>query len=165
MAWTTEMRLDQLEPLVRERRGVDRDLRAHVPRGMRQRVVGSDVQELVARAASERAAGCREHERVDGVDVALFQTLERRRVLAVDGKQSAAAAHLRGEREVARGDEALLVRKREVDAALERPQRRRKPGEPDDRVQHEVRLRPVEQLREVAADLRVRRKAVDRPRS
>ena len=33
------VRLDQLEALVRERRGVDRDLRPHGPRGMRERVL------------------------------------------------------------------------------------------------------------------------------
>ena len=33
-----EVRLDQLEPLVRERRGVDRDLRAHLPGRVRERV-------------------------------------------------------------------------------------------------------------------------------
>ena len=33
------VRLDQLEALVRERRGVDRDLRAHRPRRMRERLL------------------------------------------------------------------------------------------------------------------------------
>ena len=39
------------------------------------------------------------------------------------------------------------------DAALERPQRRGKPGEADDRVEDDVRVRALEQLGQVAADL------------
>ena len=58
-----EVRLDQLEPLVRERRGVDGDLRPHAPRRMRERLLRRHVAELVARAPAERAAGAGEHER------------------------------------------------------------------------------------------------------
>ena len=54
-----EVRLDQLEPLVRERRRVDRDLRAHAPGRVRERLLGRHVLELVARAAAERAARAR----------------------------------------------------------------------------------------------------------
>ena len=59
------------------------------------------------------------------------------------------------DREVAGRDEALLVRESERHAALERPQRRADAGEADDRVQDEVGLRVLEELGEVAADLRV----------
>ena len=86
-------------------------------------------------------------------------------MLAVDREQPASPAPPRLERELARGDEALLVREREVDAALERPQRRRQPREADDGVQDDVRLGTLEQRREVAADLRQRRQPVDRRRS
>ena len=86
-------------------------------------------------------------------------------MLAVDREQPASAPLLRGERELAGGDEALLVGEREVDAVLERPERGRQAGEADDRVQHDVRLGPLEQLVEVAADLRQRREPVDRLRA
>ena len=43
-----EVRLDHLEALVGERRGVDRDLRSHRPRRVRERLLGGDVVELVA---------------------------------------------------------------------------------------------------------------------
>ena len=43
-----EVRLDQLEALVRERRGVDGDLRPHVPRRVRERLPGRHVRQLVA---------------------------------------------------------------------------------------------------------------------
>ena len=67
-------------------------------------------------------------------------------MLAVDRDQRAPAPLLRRERELAGGDEALLVRERERHAALERPHRRREPGEADDGVQDEVGLGAVEQL-------------------
>ena len=55
------------------------------------------------------------------------------------------------------GDEALLVREREVDAALERPERRVDPREADDGVEDDVGLGAVEELGEIAADLLQRR--------
>ena len=69
--------------------------------------------------------------------------------------------------ELAGGDEALLVRERERDAVLERPERRVDAGEADDRVEDDVRLAALEQLGRVAADLDVldavlRRELVER---
>ena len=157
-----EVRLDHLEALVRERRRVDRDLRAHRPGRMRERLLGRDVGELVARAAAERAAARGQD---DALRLAELRALEERRVLAVDRDQLAPAPLLRRERELAGGDEALLVRERERDAVLERPHRRREPGEADDGVQDDVGLGALEQLGRVAADLRQRREPVDRRRA
>ena len=159
------VRLDELEPLVREGGRVDGDLRAHRPGRVRERVLHGDVAELVAAAAAKRAAR-------GGQDEGVRRTPESRpsrhwnaaRVLAVDGQQAAAAPTARGEREVAGRDEALLVGEREVDAVLERPQRRREPGEADDGVQHHVRLGALEQRDRVAADLRVRHAVLGRER-
>ncbi len=83
--------------------------------------LGRDVGELVARAAAERAAARRQD---DALRLAERRALEERRVLAVDRDQEPAAALAGGERELAGGDEALLVRERERDAVLERPHRR-----------------------------------------
>jgi hypothetical protein len=83
-------------------------------------------------------------------------------VLAVDGKQQPSTPRLRRERELARRDETLLVRERKRDAALERPESRRETREADDGVQHDIGLGAVEQLGQVAPDLRQRREAVDR---
>jgi hypothetical protein len=82
-------------------------------------------------------------------------------VLAVDRQEQPSSAPLRLERELPGGDKAFLVRQREVDPVLERPQGRRQPGESDDGVEHEVRLGALEQPRQVAPDLRERRQAVD----
>ena len=96
----------------------------------------------------------------------LLEALEERRVLAVDRQRPSAAARLRRGRDLAGGDERLLVREREVDAVLHRPERRVDAGEPDDGVQDDVGLRAVEQLGEVAADLLERRvDAVERRRA
>ena len=124
---------------------------------MCERLLGRDVLELGARAAAERAARAGEHERVDLLRLASLEALEERRVLAVDRQDPAAAPLARGERELSGGDEALLVREREVDAVLERPERRVDSGEADDGVEDDVGLRALEQLGQVAADLLQRR--------
>jgi len=82
-------------------------------------------------------------------------------VLAVDGNQPPSPAPLGIESELSRRDEALLVREREVDAALERPERRREAGETDDGVEDEIGLGAFEELRQIAADLRQRSKALE----
>ena len=160
-----KMRLDQLEALVRERRRVDRDLRPHAPRRVGEGLLGRDVVELVSRSAAERAARGREDERVHLLIGAALQALKGRGVLAVHGEQPASSPLLRRQREVAGSDEALLVGEREVDAALERPERDGQAGEADDRVQDDIGLGPLEQLRQVAARLGERREAVDRRRA
>jgi hypothetical protein len=157
-----EVRLDELEPLVRKRCRVDRDLRAHAPRGVRQRSLDGHAFEVGAREPAKRPAGRRQDERRDRLRVAALEALEGGRVLAVDRQQQPSSPLPGRERELSRRDEALLVGERQRDPALERPERRRQPGEPDDRVQDDVWLRALEQLGRVAADLGVRREAVDR---
>ena len=138
------MRLDQLEALVHERGRVDGDLRAHAPGRVRERLDGAHVGEVGAAPAAERPARGGEHERVHGVRRPPVEELKRGRVLGVDREQAPSPAPPGGHREVAAGDEALLVREREVDAALEGPEGRRQAGEADDRVEDDVRLGPVE---------------------
>ena len=160
-----EVRLDQLEALVGQRRGVDGDLRPHLPGRVRERVRRRDVFELVARAPAEGTAAGREDESPDLVPRHVSEELERRRVLAVDRQQQPSAPRPRVAGELACGDEALLVRERERDAALERPERRVDAGEADDRVEDDVRLGLLEHLGRIAADLSHRREAVDRRRA
>ena len=81
-----KVRLDQLEALVGERRGVDRDLRAHPPRRVRKRVGSRDVGELLARPAAERPTRCGQDDRVHSLGGASLEALEERRVLTVDGE-------------------------------------------------------------------------------
>src|SRR5262249_34291005 len=93
------------------------------------------------------------------------RALEERRVLAVDRDQRASPALTRSERKVACGDEALFVGESERHSVLERPHRPGQAGEAERRVQDDVRTSALEQLGGTAADLRQRRKAVDRRRS
>jgi len=88
---------------------------------------------------------------------AALEALERSGVLAVDWDQPPSPAPLRRERELSGCDEALFVRQREIDAVLERPERRREPGKAHDCVEDDVGLRALEQLRQVASHLRMRR--------
>ena len=75
-------------------------------------------------------------------------------MLAVDGEQRAAAAALGGEGELAGRDEALLVREREVDAVLERPERRAdSPAKPTTAFSTRSGLRASSSSVEVAAGL------------
>ena len=86
---------------------------------------------------------------------ASLEALEERGVLAVDGQEEPSPTLARRERELACGDEALLVGEREGDAALESPERGRQAREADDCVEDDVGLGSVEERREVAADLGV----------
>ena len=132
------VRLDHLEALVHQRRRVDRDLAAHRPRGVLERVLDADVLELGARAAAERAAGGGDHEPVDGAGRLARDQLVQRGVLGVDGDQLGAGGLGQRHHEVAADDERLLVGERDVDALGERDDGRAEPGRADDRVEHEV---------------------------
>ena len=120
---------------------------------MRERLFRRDVLEVGARAAAERPARAGEDEGVDLLGAAAFEALEECGVLAVDRQDPTSTPLLRGQRKRAGGDEALLVREREVDAALERPERRVDPRRADDGVEDDVGFSAVEKLGEVAADL------------
>jgi hypothetical protein len=92
---------------------------------------------------------------LNGVSRPPFQALEQRRVLAVDRKQQAAAAPVRRDRKLAGSDKALLVCERQRDTTLECPERRVHACESDNRIQHDVRLRDVEELVGAATNLHV----------
>ena len=83
------------------------------------------------------------------------EALEECGVLAVDRQQEPSPRSPSRQCEVAGRDEALLVREGERDSVLERPEGRPDAGEADDGVQHEIGLRRLEDVREVAADLDV----------
>ncbi len=59
------------------------------------------------------------------------------------------------ERQLACGDEALLVRERQGDAVLERPERRADAREADDGVEHHIRGASLQELRRITPDLDV----------
>ncbi len=111
--------------------------------------------ELVAGATAEGAARGGQDDGVDTVALASLEALMERGVLTVDREEKPSPTLLCRDRELARCDEALLVRERERDSVLERPERRADAREADDRVQDDVGLAPLEQRDRVAADLDV----------
>ena len=156
--------LDHLEALVHQRRRVDRDLAAHVPRRVGERLLDGDLRQLGSRAPAERAARGGQDELLDGARPFAREQLVQGGVLGVD-RQDLRAGGL-GERhhELAADDERLLVGEREVDALAERRDRRAEAGRADERVEDEVGARlddePHEPLRadeDLAVGPRLRR--------
>ena len=52
--------LDQLQPFVHQRGGINGDLASHTPIGMAQRIVLCNILQLLPRAAEKRPAGGRQ---------------------------------------------------------------------------------------------------------
>ena len=92
--------LDELEPLVHERGGIDRDLAAHDPVRMRAGLIGRDALEARAIGVEERTARGGQQDafharrRFAAARVAR-QALEHRVVFAVDGQQRGARRRAR----------------------------------------------------------------------
>src|SRR5882724_10992620 len=78
-----EVRLDQLESLVGEGRGVHGDLRAHAPRRMREGLLRVHADELVPPPSAERPTGSCEDERIHLLRAPTLEALMKRGVLTV----------------------------------------------------------------------------------
>ena len=128
--------LDQLEPLVDQRGGVERDHRAHVPRRVGQRLGDGDVGQLGALSPAERAARGGEHQPVDLLGPAAAQALGQRGVLGVDRHDLPGRRGRRHQR--AARDQGLLVGERERGPGGERGQRGAEADRPGDAVEHRV---------------------------
>jgi hypothetical protein len=156
-----EVGLDHLEPLVHQRGGVDRDLGAHRPGGMGERLLGRDGGQVGGGEAAKRAARGGDHQRLDGLRRGVAEALPERRMLAVDRHDRAVRSLRRGRHQRPAGDQALLVRQGQVGAGLERRQGRSEPGRTDDRVQHRVGAGVAHQLHHAGLALQ-HRSAEDR---
>ena len=77
--------LHHLQALVHQRRRVDRDLAAHRPGRVRERLLDGHVRELLARAPAEGAAAGGDRQPLDGSRRLAGDQLVQRRVLGVDG--------------------------------------------------------------------------------
>ena len=82
------VRFDDFQALVGERRGVDRDLRAHRPRRVAEGLLGRDLRE-VRRPVEDRPARRRQDERVDARHPLPHQALPDRGMLGVDRRSQA----------------------------------------------------------------------------
>ena len=130
------MRLDDLQTLVHQCRGVRRDQRAHVPGGMSERLGRRDVLERGAITAAERAAAGGHDQLAHLVRPAAAQALRQRRVLRVDRAQLPAPGPAGDQR--ATRDQGFLVGERDRASRVERGERGAQPGRAGDRVEHDV---------------------------
>ena len=119
------VRLDHLEALVHERRGVNGDLRAHAPGRVRQRILHADVSQLVRRGGAERTTGGRQedppHRRSATTHHA--QTLVDRAVLGIDRDDLGSRGRPDLLDEWRRRDQRLLVGKRQPPPSTKCPKR------------------------------------------
>ena len=132
------MRLDDLVALVHERRRVDRDLRAHAPRWVPERVLRRHPGERLERDVAERAPGCGQRDAAHRRELLPRHALPERVVLAVDGTEPLPRSAGEPADEVAGGDQHLLVREGNSLAVLEGGDRRPQGGDAGRRDEHEI---------------------------
>ena len=133
-----QVRLDELETLVHQRRRVQRVHRAHRPGRVGAGLLRGDVLEVGGRPAAERSARRGQHHLGDLVGAPGPQALRERGVLGVDGHDLTGLGGLQHQR--AAGDQRLLVRQRQPGAGFQRGQRGLQTERTDQRVEHDVGL-------------------------
>ena len=112
--------LDDLQPLVDQGRGVDRDLGAHGPGGVLEGVFGPDVLQFLRGPSAEGAARCREPDLRDPVARLSVEALENGAVLTVDRQDGDSLFGRQRHDDMPRGDQGLLVGQGDLFAALDR---------------------------------------------
>ena len=146
-------RLDQLQGLVHHRGGVDRDLPAHRPGGVLERLLRRDMHERVARPRAKRPAAGGEHDPRHLVGRAGAKGLVDGRMLAVDRHDPAAGPFGQPHRQRPRHHERLFVGKGHGLPGLERRPRAPQPRCAHDRRHDTVDLRRLDEIIEgVRAD-------------
>ena len=155
-----EVRLDQLEALVGERRRVDRDLRPHAPGRVRERVL--DRRRRRDRPACGR--GTARPRPVRTSESTESGSRPSRHWKSAECSQSTGSSRPPPRSCAASASSPAATRLSLFASASVTPRSSAQsvaptPGEADDRVQDDVRLGALEQLREVAADLACRRRA------
>ena len=135
------MGFDDLETFVHHGRGVDRNLVAHFPGRMRERVGDGDVSERCEIAPQKWSARRREHDPLHLGVTAAAKGLMHGVVLGVDGKDFAAVLRRGARHDVAGGDEHFLVGDTDAFARFERRVNRRNAGGSDDGGDDRIRTR------------------------
>ena len=131
-----QMRLDDLQALVDQCRGVDRDEGAHRPGGVCQRLLGSHGSQLLAGPSAEGPAARREDEPIDLRTGTGHEALGEGRVLGIDRPDLTCAGALAHQRTA--DDERLLIGKCQRGASLEGPQRRHQPGSARQSIENHI---------------------------
>ena len=125
-------RLDDFEPLVHERGRVDRDLAAHLPSRMPERLLNGHVAQFDRGPVEERTPRTGEHDPANIFAPVTLKRLEDRVVLAVDREDPRAGLGGGTRDQLACNDEHLLVRERNVTAHPKRLQSGAKTKRPDE---------------------------------
>ena len=131
-------RLDEFESLVHQRGGVDRDLVAHAPVRVIERLLDGDLFQIGFCLAEERPSGGGEDDLLDLAALVALQALEDRRMLAVDrvDRERTLGCGLHDER-TAR-DERFLVCERDRLIRFDRGQRRQQTDHADDGIEQKL---------------------------
>ena len=135
-----QVRLDQLEALVHQGRGVESVHRPHRPGGMAAGLLGGDVVELVGAPAAERTAGGGQDQLGDLVGGTSAQALRQRGMFGIDGHDLTRTGRLEHQRSA--GHQRLLVGQRQACSGGQRRERRFQTERPDERVEHHVDAGP-----------------------
>lgn len=130
--------LDNFETLIHHSSGVDRDLRAHLPVRVSESLLDRDIAEIVAGAATERAAGSGEENPIDANAVLAHKTLEDSGMFRVDGEDRDAAADSGGGDDLAGDDHSLLISESDRLVMLDSAERRPEAGKADDSSDDEI---------------------------
>ena len=109
-----KFRLNDFKPLVDERRAVDGNFFAHVPRRVREDFFNRDVQKFAASFSSEGAARRREQKFFNRFKIFALQALKKSSVLRIDGQNFHAASLRKFGDEFARHNQSFLVGQRDI---------------------------------------------------
>ena len=136
---------DDFEPLVHHRGRIDRDLLAHAPVRMFQRLRQCRLFDVGGRPGAERSARCGDDYPHQFLAVSGAERLKQRVMFGI-GRQDAGTGLRRAlHEEIAGADQAFLVGKRHRCAAVDRRQRRLQSGRAAHRRHHPV-CRPRRRL-------------------
>ena len=138
--------LDHLEPLVHQGGRVDRDLAAHPPGRVIQRLLSGDREELLLGHRPERPPRGGQNQPAYLAALTAPEALVDRVVLAVDRQDLHAPGVRLTHHELPRHDQRLLVRQRYTLAVLERPVGGQQPSRPRDRGQNDGSVRMARHL-------------------
>ena len=105
--------LDDFVPFVEQCRAVDRDFRAHAPRGMFERVFRGHARDLFFGTVQKRTAACRKHQLRKNRISAKGQRLKNSGMFAVYGDEFDAVFFCFGKYDFAAAYEGFFVCKRD----------------------------------------------------
>ena len=133
--------LDDLEAFVHQRRRINRDLAAHAPGRMFQRVGGRHIRQFRESATTKRSARRRQHDSLHLGRATAMKTLVDRVVLAVDRQDRHAPLPRRRGDDAAGHHQDFLVRQRDALPMLDRRQHRLESVGPGRGAQHQIDVR------------------------